>query len=630
MWYCREATSQEIAEKKDILGWMFSLTEKSDKMIEGFDPVRNPRRAFICHRLDARWVSMDMSSEELRIVANLFSEPTWTKAFLTGGDIHKETAITIWGAENYDKKKRKIAKTCFSEDEWFYTSEGPVKGRDLENKIVLDLEGQYQKSRFFYEEQDGYQIELSNGQIVEVTSDHKLPMADKRNLEYEQVSESLVGRSVYMEGLNSFGPYQSITLQKDKFHEEESFVFDEGLAYLVAYILGDGSVGFDKRVNLYTNVSCLAQRDNHDYLISVLSRFGHVTDQDGGKKVELDGYGALTLSSRRFAKWFVDNCGHTQFKRVPEIVYHSPRSVMLAFLAGFIDSDGKSNSMALLLQNTNATLLSGFVPILTFLGIQSKWGHENVKVKGAKDKCFYIRLFGCSSCREIPLLLSNKKEALLKKIGKNVSFSILEEERFKFEGIGRYEVNVDNFLKGKSKRLSQRTASIMEDYRQRGFSVQVQSVIPCKIRAVVIETGTHYYRASGVRSHNCNFGLIYGMSASSFIQKHPEVTVDQAEQFISDFKKGLPNIFAGQERMIRQAKKTGTVYNVFGRPRRVKFYLNHSDKRKRGFGQRTVRNAPVQSVGGDVLKLIMIREWKQFFADGINKKWDIRWRNTIH
>lgn len=37
-------------------------------------------------------------------------EPVWMNAFLSGGDPHKETAVKMWGAENYDKDKRRMAK----------------------------------------------------------------------------------------------------------------------------------------------------------------------------------------------------------------------------------------------------------------------------------------------------------------------------------------------------------------------------------------------------------------------------------------------------------------------------------------------------------------------------------------
>lgn len=50
------------------------------------------------------------SAQELRIPANLSREPVWVNAFVSGGDVHKSTAITIWGEENYNKDYRKMAK----------------------------------------------------------------------------------------------------------------------------------------------------------------------------------------------------------------------------------------------------------------------------------------------------------------------------------------------------------------------------------------------------------------------------------------------------------------------------------------------------------------------------------------
>lgn len=50
------------------------------------------------------------SAQELRIPANLSREPVWVNAFTSGGDVHKSTAISIWGEENYNKDYRKMAK----------------------------------------------------------------------------------------------------------------------------------------------------------------------------------------------------------------------------------------------------------------------------------------------------------------------------------------------------------------------------------------------------------------------------------------------------------------------------------------------------------------------------------------
>lgn len=56
------------------------------------------------------YVACDYAAQELRIVANMSSEPVWANAFLHGKDVHRSTAESLWGAENYNKDLRKRAK----------------------------------------------------------------------------------------------------------------------------------------------------------------------------------------------------------------------------------------------------------------------------------------------------------------------------------------------------------------------------------------------------------------------------------------------------------------------------------------------------------------------------------------
>ena len=57
------------------------------------------------------WMACDYSAQELRIPANLSRESVWCTAFASpGGDVHKSTACSIWGEENYNKDFRKMAK----------------------------------------------------------------------------------------------------------------------------------------------------------------------------------------------------------------------------------------------------------------------------------------------------------------------------------------------------------------------------------------------------------------------------------------------------------------------------------------------------------------------------------------
>lgn len=62
------------------------------------------------HCYYANGIMTHNSGQELRITANLSREPAWVEAFTTGGDVHKETAVKIWGEENYNKEYRKLAK----------------------------------------------------------------------------------------------------------------------------------------------------------------------------------------------------------------------------------------------------------------------------------------------------------------------------------------------------------------------------------------------------------------------------------------------------------------------------------------------------------------------------------------
>jgi DNA polymerase I len=109
-WYVRKADEHSIAEYT-VCGYEFTVEKKEDTfgITEGSSPVLNFRKAFIPEE-GHYWLSRDFSGQELRIMANLSGEQTWIKAFLNGDDIHKATAVAIWGEENYTKEMRRAAK----------------------------------------------------------------------------------------------------------------------------------------------------------------------------------------------------------------------------------------------------------------------------------------------------------------------------------------------------------------------------------------------------------------------------------------------------------------------------------------------------------------------------------------
>ena len=122
------------------------------------------------------------------------------------------------------------------------------------------------------------------------------------------------------------------------------------------------------------------------------------------------------------------------------------------------------------------------------------------------------------------------------------------------------------------------------------------------------------------------FGILYGQEYRGFQQHFPSMTLDEAKDFMIKFKRTIPSIVQGQQRMIRDAKRTGIIYSYFGHPRRVKQYFSSPNFRDVAFGERTVKNNPIQSTSADVLKIELIRLWDNLFT----KYPQVKFICTIH
>ena len=122
---------RSIFSKKDniILGYQFKLAkydENKNHIIpddttyigwaEGMNPKLNVRSCITPkwgpNDSDEEFIycAADYAAQELRIVANISKEPVWSDAFIHGRDVHKSTAVAVWGEENYNKDLRKRAK----------------------------------------------------------------------------------------------------------------------------------------------------------------------------------------------------------------------------------------------------------------------------------------------------------------------------------------------------------------------------------------------------------------------------------------------------------------------------------------------------------------------------------------
>ena len=540
-------------------------------------------------------------AEELRLVANIYKEQTWIKAFNSGQDVHRSTACKIFGEENYCKEARKKAK-CISGDSLLYTDMGIIKIRDINPNRIEGLpidvdfnistpEGVCRCRKFIYNgNKNTIKFNMNNGATLEVTPDHLVRSDNK----WVRADSLHIGDYIDFEptAIDSTN-YQTIDLS---YINGAKLTFSKELSYYIGAILGDGSIS---RKNVY-----FMSEDYEliQYMSSIVKRYNLGEAHENVQKyTKTSNKPFIRLNcgpkkARDLCKdiGLIDEIGHKQFK-VPDVVLKSPNDVKFAFIQGIFDTDGtiskyaghKSNFSLDFCTKSNE-LAVGCMHILRCLGVSCRICTSYNKVY--KRMYYKVKLRATSARRFLELggFKCIHKQDRLKEWCKNVSFIKEYKKHYMIESIE--ESNSD-------------------------------------VYDLTIENESHSFLANGFVVHNCaSFGILYGASAYGFHNQFPDMTLEECEEFIEKFKAALPSIEAGQKASVRYAKKNGFVKTYFGRPRRVKYYLNHPDRSMRSFGERTVKNTAVQGAAGDCLKLMIIRLWKELFS----KYPEIKWVGSIH
>lgn len=128
----------------------------------------------------------------------------------------------------------------------------------------------------------------------------------------------------------------------DAKREVGSLSIDEDLGWLIGFTLGDGSFGYVPALRQYRVRWFSGAADVLERAQAILAKRNiHVS-------IQKDARGLLSLATlnQRFVHDLLEACGLEKFGakddliRVPEIIAKSPLSVVRAFLAGLVDSDG--------------------------------------------------------------------------------------------------------------------------------------------------------------------------------------------------------------------------------------------------------------------------------------------------
>lgn len=104
---------------------------------------------------------------------------------------------------------------------------------------------------------------------------------------------------------------------------------------------------------------------------------------------------------------------------------------------------------------------------------------------------------------------------------------------------------------------------------------------------------------------NINFGIIYGISAFG-LAKQLGTSVSIAKSYIDEYFKRYGKVRDYIEKSIGDAKSKGYAETLLGRRRPIP-ELASDDRNRKGFGERTAMNTPIQGSAADIINIAMIR-----------------------
>jgi DNA polymerase-1 len=106
-----------------------------------------------------------------------------------------------------------------------------------------------------------------------------------------------------------------------------------------------------------------------------------------------------------------------------------------------------------------------------------------------------------------------------------------------------------------------------------------------------------------------NFGILYGMSAFGLADRL-HIPQSEARQLITDYNNSFPKIDRFMNEIVEFARKNGYVETLLGRRRYIRD-INSGNGMLRKAAERNAINAPIQGTAADVIKIAMIRIYKE-------------------
>ncbi len=115
-----------------------------------------------------------------------------------------------------------------------------------------------------------------------------------------------------------------------------------------------------------------------------------------------------------------------------------------------------------------------------------------------------------------------------------------------------------------------------------------------------------------------NFGVIYGMSGFG-LSTELHITRKEAEQYIGEYFKKYTKVKEYLDGLVAGCKKTGYVTTIMKR-KRIIHEINAGNYMVRQLGERLAMNSPIQGSAADIIKLAMIKVYRELVKEKTKSK----------
>lgn len=596
-------------EHADAIQWLLMLTGSTCRMDSSKSSVYGEGAYVLTIFSDVSALPKSLGSTfgsvkqkniaEKHLTYSCFSVPSGLLVTRYKGQItvNGNTAIKLFGEENYSKEARKKAK-CLSGETLVQTSYGVLTLRSLydgwksgtyrEDLKIATPSGMHHVLDVMHNgTKDVLCLNMSNGDTLEATSDHLVRSGNK----WVPVSSLNEGDCIDADiCLSEVKVYPQIPLS---FVSGCFIPLNKDLAYFFGAVLGDGTI---QKKNVYYFSEDEELLSEIEHIVKGLGfeprRNLHRIGKNGKPFFRIS-CGASRCREIFVGAGLVGDTGH-KLLRVPEVIFKSPSECRFSFLQGIFDTDGtvsklgNVSSCGLCFCTSSQVFAQQCAMLCRSLGMMCLVSSDFNKTY---NRTYYKVRIRASSVRQ-------------------------------FVSLGGFKcVHKQNTL------MEWLDAGLCLKTYKKHYCIQSISSGVREVFDVSVDSEEHAFLANGLVVHNCaSFGILYGSGAQGFNSSFPEMSLDECRQFLAKFKEALPSIEQGQAENVSYAREHGTINTGYGRQRRVRSYFQSGDRAQVAFAERTVKNSVVQGTAADVLKLIFCRLWANVFKPYP----DVTFMSTIH